>query len=55
MVVTCSDCKVEYDDIYHYTNCPHEYFEMHTIVSTDHGSKCCHTIEEVDSFTNSKK
>jgi len=55
MLVVCSDCKVEYDDTYHLTICPHDYFPMHTVVSTNHGSKCCHTIEELNNFLDSKE
>ncbi len=50
MVVTCKDCKREYDDVYHLTYCPHDYFEMHTQAVTSKGSKCCHSIEELEKF-----
>ncbi len=54
MLVTCPDCKRKYDDTYHLTNCPHEYFEMHThTVRGDGVSKCCHSIEELYDFLES--
>ena len=27
MRVRCDKCKLEYDDIFHWTYCPHDYFE----------------------------
>jgi len=30
---TCEECGKTYDDTYHWTTCPHEYFPMHCIVS----------------------
>ena len=50
MVVECGLCGLEYDDVYRLTYCPHEAFEMHTVVSIGGKSKCCHTIEEADRF-----
>jgi len=32
MVVMCSDCGRKYDDVYRLTYCPHETFQMQTIV-----------------------
>lgn len=32
MIVRCTMCHIEYDDIDHDTMCPHKYFRMHTII-----------------------
>lgn len=52
MKVTCPECKQEYDDTYHNTNCPHKSFEMHTGVFVNGQQGCAHTIEELTKATN---
>lgn len=32
MIVTCDQCNARYDDVYQRTDCPHEHFEMCTVV-----------------------
>ena len=32
MIVICEKCGEEYDDVYRWTFCPHEHFEMATTV-----------------------
>jgi hypothetical protein len=48
MIVTCRTCQLEYDDLYKLTYCPHETFEMHTLITVHGIERCCHSIEELD-------
>lgn len=52
MTTTCHKCHQEYDDTYHSTQCPHEYFQMHTGVFVNGQNGCAHTIEELNKATN---
>ncbi len=48
MIVTCDDCKLEYDDVYRLTYCPHERFDMHTTVANSKGVVgVARTVEEL--------
>ena len=46
MITTCPKCHQEYDDVYHSTQCPHEYFQMHCGVFVKGKQGCAHTVEE---------
>jgi hypothetical protein len=49
MVVTCSQCGKSYDDVYRLTYCPHEKFEMNTVVwSGDRIIGVAHSVEELN-------
>lgn len=50
MTVTCDDCGLVYDDTYRWTYCPHDKFEMRSLVSNGRGTKICTTVEEVNTF-----
>lgn len=51
MIVTCDKCSLTYDDLYRWTICPHEEFEMNTLAMKSTGeSKVCTTIEELNEF-----
>ena len=48
MIVVCSACWKQYDDTYRLTFCPHDHFQMQTVVYR--GGKrvgVAHTIEEL--------
>jgi len=47
VIVTCSSCQLEYDDLYTLTYCPHLPFQMHTKVTVNGIQRCCHSIEEL--------
>ncbi len=48
MIVTCEKCGSRYDDTYHWTYCPHEYFPMSTVVSRNgEVIGVAHTVEEL--------
>jgi hypothetical protein len=48
MITTCERCGLSYDDLYRWTYCPHETFEMHTRAVNAAGvERCCHTVEEL--------
>lgn len=48
MIVTCSECGKRYDDVYRWTYCPHEYFEMNTVVvGSDGKERVAHTVEDL--------
>jgi hypothetical protein len=49
MIVECLKCGKRYDDVYHWTYCPHDYFEMNTVVSRGDGIVgVAHTVEELN-------
>jgi len=51
MIVTCTTCHLEYDDLYRYTFCPHPGFQMRcTVVRGDGRVKVCSTVTEVNAF-----
>lgn len=51
MVVTCEICQHTYDDVYHWTSCPHDYFPMQTLAMRSDGTtQICTTLEELDRF-----
>ena len=50
MNVTCEKCGEEYDDLDHWTYCPHEYFQMRTMAHAHGKSKLCTSLEELDEF-----
>ena len=44
----CEDCGELYDDVYHSTICPHEYFEMNCVVGkNDRIIGIAHNVEEL--------
>ena len=48
MMITCGDCGKQYDDVYRLTVCPHESFEMRTIVAGPEGVKgVARSVEEL--------
>jgi hypothetical protein len=48
MIVTCSSCHVEYDDVYRLTYCPHEPFAMRTVAVNGRGeTKVCTSLDEL--------
>jgi hypothetical protein len=51
MIVTCDTCGLAYDDTFHLTYCPHDYFPMRTVgVRSDGTMKVCTTLEDLDRF-----
>ena len=48
--VKCPDCGLEYDDVYHWTFCPHDLFEMRTIVLKDGKEYVATSLEELDAI-----
>lgn len=55
MVVQCTECGVSYDDTYHLTYCPHEYFEMRTVVHRGKGeTRLCRSVEELHAFLDGR-
>jgi hypothetical protein len=51
MLVTCEKCKLEFDDTYNLTFCPHEPFVMQTAVrGADGKTRFAHTVEELKQF-----
>lgn len=51
MLVKCNECNEDYDDLDHWTTCPHDYFEMRTMAHRgDGGSKLCTSVEELTEF-----
>ena len=48
MNVICADCHLEYDDLYQVTYCPHQFFDMHTLITINGVEYCCHSIEELN-------
>lgn len=48
MNVICDHCGLRYDDVYRLTICPHERFEMRTVVVMGDGEvRVAHTVEEL--------
>jgi hypothetical protein len=51
MQVTCDECGVEYDDTYRLTLCPHDGFDMVTMVVRGDGTTTvCRSLEDLDAF-----
>jgi len=51
VIVTCEACGLKYDDVEHYTFCPHASFTMRALVMRGDGQvKVCTTIREVHAF-----
>lgn len=48
MIVICEKCKQTYDDVYHFTYCPHDFFMMRTIVYKNGKEYICTSLEEYD-------
>lgn len=51
--VTCSECGLKYDDVYRWTYCPHDTFEMRTMATRNGVTKLCTSVEELDEFMGS--
>lgn len=48
----CDDCGDEYDDLYRWTYCPHERFDMRTtVIGPDGAVGVATSIEELDELT----
>lgn len=46
MYILCEECGVTYDDVYRLTICPHDGFDMMTLVMRSDGkSAICVTVE----------
>ena len=54
MKVRCDKCSVVYDDTYRLTYCPHEAFEMRTMVYQGGKAKLCCSLEELKAFLHQK-
>mgnify|MGYP001575200301 FL=1 len=51
MIVQCGSCRIAYDDVYRFTFCPHERFEMQCMVVRGDGQKkVCISVNEVQAF-----
>ena len=50
MIVTCQECKTEYDDVDHWTSCPHEYFPMRTVATRSGVTRVFTNIDELEKF-----
>lgn len=49
MKTTCKECDRTYDDVYHWTYCPHDYFQMRTVVvRPGKPDAIASTVEELD-------
>lgn len=47
----CELCGAKYDDLYRWTYCPHDPFQMQSVTTRADGlTRTCHTIEEQDAF-----
>jgi len=56
MLVKCATCGKSYDDTYRLTYCPHEFFEMNTMVVKDGQIVgVAHSIEELDQMLAEQK
>lgn len=56
MKVQCNICKLEYEDTYHWTFCPHAWFQMQTLVSfADGSSQVVASVEEMRAAMERKK
>ncbi len=56
MTVTCPKCGKSYDDTYHWTYCPHDYFEMNTLVADNNGIiGVAHSVEELNAMLDKGK
>ena len=48
MIVTCDVCALVYDDVYRWTYCPHETFQMRTKIFRKDGTMViCTTVEQL--------
>jgi hypothetical protein len=53
MMVTCEKCGKRYDDTYRLTYCPHNPFEMNTVVGKRNRIiGVAHSIEELNRMLN---
>lgn len=48
MRVHCSTCHEEYDDTYRDTGCPHDKFNMHTIMAKGHETFVVTTLDDME-------
>lgn len=47
MHMTCEECGLSYDDVYKRTDCPHEAFQMHTMVASGNEVYIAITLEDL--------
>lgn len=47
MYMNCEDCGLSYDDVYKRVDCPHEAFQMHTIVASGAEVYVATTLEDL--------
>ena len=54
--VTCESCQQTYDNAYRWTFCPHDFFQMRTlVVGKDGTAKICRSVEELLSFIDQEE
>ena len=50
MIVYCAHCDRVFDDVDHWTFCPHDPFEINCTASFHGHTKVCHSTEELKVF-----